>query len=290
MHKMEKIRIRKGSVEETLLIPLYGRKMCTQRFPELYSDPKAVELCEKLDYDFSSLDKKANSTVYQFGALEAAMRQLDMTWEIRDYLKKHPKASIVNMGCGLDETGRYCSNGLGKIYDLDMPDTIDARKALTSPLENEELIGTDLTDHAWMDRIDGTDGAVYFAAGVFHYLTLRQAKDLVLDIAGRFPGSRILFDTVGKFGRNVMMKTVLRNMDFKDDVSHYLYVEDVRKDLGNWSEKLTVSSRPYMLGYHDMRSPGVKGIHRFLARVADKTMKMQIIRMDVREDGKEAER
>lgn len=39
------------------------------------------------------------------------MRQNDLAWEVRDYLKTHPKAVVVNLGCGLDQTGRNCDNG-----------------------------------------------------------------------------------------------------------------------------------------------------------------------------------
>ncbi|MBP3850941.1 MAG: hypothetical protein J6D36_00160 [Erysipelotrichaceae bacterium] len=49
---MEKIHIEKNTVQETLIIPLFGRKMCTERFPNLFQDPKAVELINRLDYDF----------------------------------------------------------------------------------------------------------------------------------------------------------------------------------------------------------------------------------------------
>ena len=105
---MERIRIEKGTVQETLLIPLYARRLCSMRFASLYRDPEAVRICDGLDYDFSELDKKANTTAYAFGALEGAMRQLDMMWEINDYLKDHPKASIVCLGCGLDLDPRRC--------------------------------------------------------------------------------------------------------------------------------------------------------------------------------------
>ena len=42
----DKIQIRKGSVEETLIVPLYGRKLCAEQFPTLYQDPYAAKICE----------------------------------------------------------------------------------------------------------------------------------------------------------------------------------------------------------------------------------------------------
>ena len=49
------------------------------------------------------------------------MRQNDLAWEVRDYLRAHPNAAVVNLGCGLDDTGRSCDNGSCKIYNLDFP-------------------------------------------------------------------------------------------------------------------------------------------------------------------------
>ena len=75
---MKKVKIEKNTVQETLIVPLYGRKMCSEKFPELYTDIFAKELCERIDYNFTELEKKNNSFLYEFGSLEVAMRQLDI--------------------------------------------------------------------------------------------------------------------------------------------------------------------------------------------------------------------
>lgn len=274
----EKLAIEKGSVQETLIIPLYGRKLCAEAFPELYTDGSAAQICARLDYDFSDLDAKAKSSFWQFGALEAAMRQLDMEWEIRDYLAAHPNAAVVNMGCGLDQTGRACDNGSCLIYNIDMPDIIAARSELSPAGERETNIACDLNDHAWMEQIDASDGAVLFAAGVFHYFTFEQACALCQAAAERFPGGRIVFDTIGKLGK-VLMRSTFKNfgMENYDDC---LFVDDPAV-LDGWVTGARVSTKGYMLGYYDMRSPGVRGLHRFLARLCDGPVGMRIVRMDL---------
>ncbi|MFQ9152983.1 MAG: hypothetical protein ACLR6B_17420 [Blautia sp.] len=42
---------------------------------------------------------------------------------------------------------------------------------------------------------------------------------------------------------------------------------------------LKVTSRGYMLGYNDLRDPSVSGFFRFLAKVGDGMMKMQIVKI-----------
>ena len=45
-------------MQETLVIPLYGRKMCSELYPNLFRDETAMRLIEEIDYDFSALAKK----------------------------------------------------------------------------------------------------------------------------------------------------------------------------------------------------------------------------------------
>ena len=46
-----------------------------------------------------------------------------------------------------------------------------------------------------------------------------------------------------------------------------------------WDSRLQVSSRGYMLGYSDLKDPSVSGFFRFLARIGDGGMKMQIVKI-----------
>ncbi len=274
-----KIHIERNSVQETLLVPLYGRKMCAEKFPDLYTDQSAARLCNSLDYDFSALEAKKDSFFYEFGALEAAMRQLDIMWEIRDYLREHPNAVLVNLGCGLDQTGRVCDNGTCRIVNIDFPDIIAVREQLIPLGERETNIAGDLKDDSWMDKIDGSDGVILFAAGVFHYFRSEEVKSLVLELSARFPGGRLIFDTVGKMGLKLMMSKTLKSMGI-DDVDGFFHVDHPGEDL-NWSAKIKVDSKGYMLGYYDMRSKGVRWSHRLLAKIGDGWMKMAVHRLDL---------
>ena len=65
-----KYHIEKNTVQETLVIPLYGRKMCSELYPNLYRDETALRLMEQIDYDFSLLSQKSKSLMQQFGFLE----------------------------------------------------------------------------------------------------------------------------------------------------------------------------------------------------------------------------
>lgn len=82
-----KYKIEKNTVQETLIIPLYARKVCSELYPNLYRDETAVRLIDEIDYDFSEAEKNSHGLMQRFGSLEVAMRQNDLEWEIKDYLK-----------------------------------------------------------------------------------------------------------------------------------------------------------------------------------------------------------
>ena len=88
-----KYKIEKNTVQETLILPLYSRKLCTELYPNLYRDETAVRLLGQIDYDFSQAEKNSRSLMQRFGALEVAMRQNDLAFEVRAYLKTHPLRS-----------------------------------------------------------------------------------------------------------------------------------------------------------------------------------------------------
>ena len=215
-----KCRIEKNTVQETLILPLYSRKLCTELYPNLYRDETAVRLLGQIDYDFSEAEKNSRSLMQRFGALEVAMRQGDLAFEVRDYLK----------------------------------------------------------DTAWFGKIDASGGAVFFASGVFYYFLTQQVRELVRGMADAFPGGVLVFDAANRTAVKMIAKTWLKTAKIKD-VGAYFAVSDAAKEIGTWNSRLQVTSRGYMLGYNDLRDPSVSGFFRFLARVGDNGMKMQIVKI-----------
>ena len=276
-----KYKIEKNTVQETLIIPLYSRKLCSRLYPNLYRDETAVRLINEIDYDFSVAEKNSRSLMQRFGALEVAMRQNDLAWEVRDYLKDHPKAAVVNLGCGLDNTGRSCDNGSCKIYNLDFPDVIAVRNELLPADEREENIPCDLNNTKWFEKIDASGGAIFFASGVFYYFLTEQVKALVQEMADAFHGGVLVFDAANRAAVKMIAKTWLKSAKIKD-VCAYFAVSDAKDELSLWDNRLQVTSRGYMLGYNDLRDPSVSGFFRFLAKVGDKMMKMQIVKIAFR--------
>ncbi len=272
-----KYHIEKNTVQETLVIPLFGRLVCSEHFPELFSDPAARRICDSLDYDFAEKRKKMESAAGLFGALEVAQRQYDLRCEVEMYLKDHPKAAVVNLGCGLDDTFSKVDNGQCRGYNIDFPDVIQVRNDLLPVGERETNLACDLNDPAWMDQIDFADGAVFFAAGVFYYFRTVDVKKLFQVMAEHFPGAVLAFDSCNERGAKLMRKTWLKEAGITD-VSAFFSLEDEKELLG-WSDRFaSVTAKSYMRGYRDIY-PNVGVFHKLMIRFCDRLVKMKIIKI-----------
>ena len=108
----DKVKVTLSGVPQTLLTPLWGRAQLSKEHSSLFYDAKAVELAEKIDYDFSTSDDvpfmgilfaasfKGNLSLLSVEALRA--KQFDD--KVKAYITEHPRASVVNIGAGLDTT------------------------------------------------------------------------------------------------------------------------------------------------------------------------------------------
>jgi len=274
---MKKYHIEKNTVQETLVIPLYGRKVCSERFPQLFSDPEAERLCAMLDYDFAEKGKKMESAAGLFGALEVAQRQYDIGCEVKSYLQSHPKTAVVNLGCGLDDTFHKCDNGICKGYNIDMPDVIAVRNELIPAGDREKNLGFDLNDDAWMAEIDASEGAVFYATGVFYYFKTEDVKALFQKMGKHFPGAVLAFDACNRRGAKLMTKTWLKEAGIAN-VDAYFSLEDAA-ELKAWSDDFSsVTSKSYMRGYRDIYHE-VGPFHKLMIRFCDSLVKMVIVRI-----------
>ncbi|MBR2531370.1 MAG: class I SAM-dependent methyltransferase [Lachnospiraceae bacterium] len=272
-----KYHIENNTVQETLILPLFGRLICSEHFPKLFSDPEAKRICNSLDYDFEKKRKKMESPVGLFGALEVAQRQWDICCEIRSYLATHPKAAVVNLGCGLDDTFRKTDNGYCLGYNIDLPDVIGIRNELLPAQEREKNIACDLNDFRWMDGIDTEKGAIFFAAGVFYYFRTEEVKRLFAAMAGRFPGAVLVFDSCNRFGAKMMRSTWLKEAGITN-VDAFFSLEDERELEGLSSNISSVSAKSYMRGYRDIyRNVGL--LHKLMILFCDGLVKMKIIKI-----------
>lgn len=272
---MEKYQIKKGSIQETLIIPLYGRKLAMEWYPENFEDYECRRLFERIDCELP----KQKKIMAKAGAIMGATRQYDLAAVCREYLAEHPKACVVNLGCGLDTTFRQVDNGMAKGYNIDFPDVIAARNELLPETEREKNIAGDLNDISWFEQIPyrPEDGAVFFAAGVFYYFKKEDVKKLVCRMAEHFPGGKLVFDATNARGLKNMLKTWLGPSGM-ENIGVYFSIED-EMELMNWSNKFSsVVRKGYLTGYRPLDKRYGRIIN-IVFRYLDKHKMCQIIEL-----------
>ena len=266
-----------------MVLPLYGKAWASQKYPDIFKDRDAQKIMNSIDYDFSAMEKAAKGVKGKIASLAAATRQAALVWEINDYLKDHPKALVVNLGCGLDTAGHQADNGKCRFANVDFPNVIELREKLLPSTEREKNISSDLNDHSWFEKIGfiKEDGAVFIASGVFLYFKKDDVKKLFCAMAERFPGARLAFDGQNEAGKNLDLKALQTS---GIDISTNFYLNHPEAELKSWSDKFArVQWKKMSTGY--IRPDKRFGLlYRLMAPYADNTGMSQLDVIDFQKD------
>jgi O-methyltransferase involved in polyketide biosynthesis len=185
-----------SGVPRTLLIPLWSRAKATRANSRVISDPKAVEILERLEVDFGELERGTNPTSEFFQVARA--RALDDL--IRAFLTHHPQATVVSLGAGLDTAFYRVDNGRLRWFDVDLAPVIELRRKLIPETNRSRCIAASLLDPEWVREIGPMpDGVFLFASGVLIYFSKAELRRLFAILVDSFPGGELAFDTQSKF-------------------------------------------------------------------------------------------
>ncbi len=179
-----------GAVQETLLIPLYGRAVEHAKPEPALRDPRARELVAGIDYDFSRFDALPSLT-------GSVLRTVLFDSWTRDFLDRHPAGTVVELGTGLNTRYERVDNGRAHWIDLDLPDAIALRRAFFTDTERRRMLAASLTDEDWPDAVaEQSCGPRFFSAeAVLPFLDEADVRGVIERIAARFPGSWLALDT-----------------------------------------------------------------------------------------------
>ncbi len=220
--------------EETLFIPLWCRAQASTYYSSQFYDPKAVEIVQSSDYDFSAINARLDPVVQVASVARAT--QCDEI--LKSYIAEHCCASIVNLGAGLD-TGFYrVDNGLIEWYDLDLPNVIALREKLLPKTARVHSIAKSLLDTSWCDDLINTDEGVFAVAGaVFGYFNAVELKSFFSALADRLPGVQIVFTAYSSEGSSLINKS-LHRVGMTDAAMKWA-LEDAN-ELIRWDNRISV--------------------------------------------------
>ncbi|MGV0745409.1 class I SAM-dependent methyltransferase [Mycolicibacterium sp. XJ870] len=156
----------------------------------IIDDPMAVQLVDSIDFDFA----KFGYTRRQ----DMALRALIFDRATRNYLRDHPKATVVALAEGLQTSFYRLDNAdVGHEFrwlTVDLPPMVELRNKLLPPTDRVAACAQSALDFSWMDRIDPAEGVFITAEGLLMYLQPDEAMGLIRECAQRFGGGQMIFD------------------------------------------------------------------------------------------------
>lgn len=186
-------------VSETLLITLYLRALETRRPDALLRDEKAAALVERMGGAF---DKVRSMPLREDDKTSIILRHREFDRCARDFLARHPKSVVIQIGCGLDARFDRVDDGRVQWYDLDLPKVIELRRRLLGGEgKRHHFLAYSAFDESWQDEPAARRGArfLFLAEGFSMYCQESEWKRLVLSLRGRFPGAELAFDAFSPF-------------------------------------------------------------------------------------------
>lgn len=244
-----------GSVQETLLLPLWGRAIETQKQNPLLTDNTAVSIINSLPYDFSAIATNVN----KLSMASWIARSIFFDKKIREFISVCPQATIVNIGCGLDTIFNRVDNGQIKWIDLDLPDSIKLRKQFISESDRNKFIAKSALDTSWFESVSGDKNIMLLMAGVIYYFDESEVKTLFANFHKFIPGVELIFDYSSKKGTAVANKKVID----KGGMNKAAYLKwgiDNIFEIEKWSDNIKVLSSMPMFREHKKKYPFIKRI------------------------------
>ena len=236
-------------VSATSLWALNNRAVEARRPDAVISDPMAVELVEKIDYDYLKFGKPNQAF---------ALRALLYDRVAIAYLLKHPAASVVALAEGL-QTSFWRLDAAGVLgestwYSVDLPPVIAVRRQLLPRDERIVELPQSALDRSWMDHVDSSRGVIITAEGLFMYFEPDDVMSLITDCAKRFPGGQMIFDSIPHW----LSRRTLRGVDLSNRY------ESPRMPFGfSADEGVALAQRiPGVVAAHDVRTPAGRGRFR----------------------------
>ncbi len=224
-----------GDVQKTLFLPLWGRATETQRAHPLLVDRAAVEIVEKVRYDFPTIARNMHP-VTRFAWI---VRSLLIDRVVREFLTRHPRGTIVNIGCGLDTTFERVDNGQCRWVDLDLPDVIALRRKFVKPGPRRVFMARSFLDDSWLRKVDAHSGLLFVAAGVFYYFDASDVRRFFRSVADAFEECELVFDAASPLGVKMSNKVVIEKSGL-DQRSFLKWGLEHTRDILEWDPRIAL--------------------------------------------------
>ena len=238
-----KIKLTINGSAETMLQSFYARAQYSKRKNHKFYDAKAVELVDKIDYDFSAA---AKDSAMGKGVIA---RTIVFDELVKNYIEKNPGCTVVNIACGLDTRFYRMDNGKITWYNLDLPETIAIRNQIFEESGRVSTIGISALDSAWPKEVKVRGKMLFIIEGLSMYLTAEENGKILKVIKDNFDNAYILMECLAK----TWVKKEGIEKSIQQTGSKFVFGADHFEELGNMTK-----------GYHKIKDDNIlRGMELF---------------------------
>lgn len=186
---MAKHQVTISGVPETLLWTLHNRANEAKRPNGFIKDDLAVELYEKIEYDYErSFGKPDGSHAWRSKAFDA---------EVNKWLSANPAGPVIELGAGLETQFFRIDNDQVNWYAVDVAESIDLREELLPKNTRLKNIAKSALDFTWINKIPKNAKTAFVTfQGLLMYFTERDVINLLQKIEQHFDSVYLMFDIV----------------------------------------------------------------------------------------------
>jgi O-methyltransferase involved in polyketide biosynthesis len=188
----EKVNV--TGVPETMVQTLYARTKETKKQNAKIKDEIAVELVEKLDYNFSKADK---DKAMNYGVIA---RTIVLDRMVKQYLEKHANTVVINIACGLDTRCYRMERKYLHWYNVALPETMKIRSQFLTETGPVYQIAKSAMDESYVDDIDyHGENVLVIIEGLTMYLCEKDIRKMFSIIEKSFQKVTVMVETMSPF-------------------------------------------------------------------------------------------
>ena len=181
-------------VPETMVQTLYARAKETRKQNAKIKDEIAVELVEKLDYDFSKADK---DKAMNCGVIA---RTIVLDRMVEQYLEKYANTVVINIACGLDTRCYRMKGKYLRWYNLDLQETMKIRSQFLAETGPVCQIAKSAMDDSYIDDIDyHGENILVIIEGLTMYLCEKDIRKMFSIVEKSFQKVTVMVETMSPF-------------------------------------------------------------------------------------------
>ena len=224
-----------GDVQTTALIPVAIKASETLRKNARIKDEVAVQIIQHLEMDTKPFDK--------FLSHEGVVaRTIMLDRQLKEIISKNPETVVVNMGAGFDNRFARVDNGKILWFDIDLPDSIAARKKVFDERERVTMIACSVLEDTWCEKVKAalegrSSKPVFIAEGLFMYFTMEQIQSILTILKKNFPDGATL---IAEQNSKLMVGNEKHHDAVKSTNAHFLSGTDSAQEIADLVEGITL--------------------------------------------------